>query len=1052
MPVCCQNIFTRLRRLLPTGVAALIFLSGLRAAPAAAPDYLIDVLDRKENLPSSTVTAITQTPDGYLWIGTYNGLARFDGVRFVTFEPGNTPELGHSRVQGLYLDVNGTLWINTYRDGLASYRAGVFRRERPTQTGYDLHTTLACSTSNTVVFVSQFGEVLTRDLTNTNADWSITTPPAGSRPIFQCADREGGLWFLSREGRIVRFLGGEFKDLPADAGLGTNRVFTVTADTHGQIWVGAENNIARWNGKFFETVAPTNGEAVLMPLLLFPTRAGALWVLDGDRMRKLQGRQWIAEAPEWRGLLGWAGGRGMGVHEDAEGGMWFNHYGNGVFHITSEGEFQRLTTRDGLPGDRVGAWFQSRDGALWLGVDRGGLARLRERKFQIIGAAEGLTARAALSVCEDRDGALWIGTGGGGLCRWSGGKISNFPVGNNVSANFVFSVFPQPDGDIWLSAGEGENLFRFRGRQVEHAPWDPRGVKAILADRSGRIWLGTKSGLAWWSEQGRRIFGVNDGLSSQDGLASSPIRALTEAPDGTIWCGSDDGTLYRCETERLQAFRPQDGHGQEPILSLLADADGTIWAGTFRGGLLRFRKGEFKRFSVEQGLPVSVIVQILEDQQGRLWLGTHQGIYCVAKAELNACADGKTRKVNCASYGGLSALECSDGYQPSCWRGRDGRLWFATVRGAVAVNPDELKGNSLPPPVVVEEFRVDGEAVKLGANPLVVPPGHSQFEFQFTALSFGAPDKTRFRYRMDGVDEDWVEAGTGRSARYGHLPANDYRFRVIACNDEGVWNQTGATVGFTVRPFFYETWWFRALAGAGVVFGVAFTVRKLATRKYRRKLARLQQQHAIERDRARIAKDIHDDIGAGLTQITLLGELARREPEQAAAHLDRISGSARRLTLAMDEIVWAVDPQHDTFNGLMDYISAYAEDFLRVAGIPCRMDFPNELPDLRVEAEVRYNLFLALKETLNNIVKHAHATEVWLRLQLEPGSFSLIIEDNGCGLSPLRADTPAAAPGDRLTSGSGLANLEKRLASIGGRCLVTSRAGEGTRVEMILKR
>ena len=1051
-PVCCQTLFFRLCRLWPAGVAVLFFVSGLRAAPAAAPEYLIEVLNRKENLPSSTVTAIMQTPDGYLWVGTYNGLARFDGVRFVTFEPGNTPELGHSRVQGLYLDVNGTLWINTYRGGLTSYRGGVFRVEQPRQAGFDLHTTLVSSSSNTVRFVTQFGEVLTGKATATTNVWSLAAPPSGVRPIFQCADQAGTLWFLNREGRIVRFLGGEFQELPADAGLGTNRVFTVTADTRGQVWAGAENNLARWNGTVFQSVSPTNGEASLTPTLLFPTRDGALWVLDGDRMRKLRGREWIAEAPQWRGLLGWAAGRAMGVHEDADGGMWFNHYGNGVFHITPDGAFQRLTTRDGLPGDRVGAWFQSRDGGLWFGVDRGGLAHLRERRFQLISTSEGLTARAVLSVCEDRDGALWIGTGGGGLCRWSDGKITSFPVGGNVSANFVFSVFPRPAGELWLSAGEGENLFRLRGPQVEHAPWDPRGVKAILADRTGRIWLGTKSGLAWWSEQGRRVFGVNDGLTAQDGQAPSPIRALTEAPDGTIWCGSDDGTLYRCETTRLHAFHPKDGHGQEPIWSLLADAEGTLWAGTFRGGLLRFKNGEFKRFSLEQGLPVSVIVQIQEDRQGRLWLGTPQGIYCVAKSALNDCADGKIRKVNCANYGGLSGLECSDGYQPSSWRGRDGRLWFATVRGVVSVNPEELKGDSLPPPVLVEEFQVDGDAVKLGAKQVFVPPGHSQFEFQFTALSFGAPDKTRFRYRMDGVDSDWVEAGSARSARYGHLPANAYRFHVTACSDEGVWNPTGATIGFTVRPFYYETWWFRTLAVAGIVFGVAFTVRKVATAKYRRKLVRLQQQHAIERDRARIAKDIHDDIGAGLTQITLLGELARREPEQAAAHLDRISGSARRLTLAMDEIVWAVDPQHDTFYGLMDYISAYAEDFLRVAGIRCRMDLPNELPEMRVQAEVRYNLFLALKETLNNIVKHAQATEVWLRLQLEPDAFSLIIEDNGRGLPSTRTDGAAPAPGERLTSGSGLANLEKRLAAVGGRCVITSRAGQGTRVEMILGR
>jgi len=1059
----------RFHRLIFAGL--LICVSAIQELPAASADYLIDVWDTRDNLPSSTVTSIAQTPDGYLWIGTYSGLARFDGVRFVTFEPGNTPALGHSRVQNLFLDVNGTLWISTYRGGLTSYRDGVFQSEVPGQAGFDLRTSLAWSSSNKVICVSQFGEVWTRALAGTNSGWKMIPPPGGMRPIFQCADRHGNLWFLDRDGRIVRFMAGQFQDFPAERGFGTNRVYTMTADASGTVWAGVENQIARWNGSQFETMTPTNGEATVLPRLLFPSSSGATWVLDGDRLRKMAGREWIAEATEWRGLLGWAAGRAMGAHEDSEGGMWFNHYGNGLFHVLPSGKFERLTTREGLRGDRVGAWFQGRDGGVWIGVDRGGLARLRERKFQIIGAAEGAAPRAALSVCEDHEGALWIGTSGGGLRRWKDGSISNFSVGNNVSANFVFSVFPRAGGGIWLSRGEAENLVRFNGRQVERAPWDPHGVKVILEDRTGRVWLGTKSGLAWWSAGGRRVFGVNDGLATQDGMAPSPIRAIAEAPDGTIWCGSDDGTLYRCESEWLEAFRPNDGHGEEPIWSLLADDEGAVWAGTFRGGLLRFKDGEFKRFTTKQGLPVEVIVQILEDKHGRLWLGTHQGIFCISKAALNACADGLTKTVNCVSYGGLPTLECSDGYQPTCWRGRNGMLWFATINGVVSVNPDELTGHSPPPPVVIEEFRVDGESVENGGwkmengkpggaqafHPLSsilhpqpslrIPPGHRQFEFQFTALGFGAPDKTRFRYRMAGWDADWVEAGTRRVAQYGNLPARSYRFHVIACNSEGIWNETGTSVAFTIQPFFYETWWFLTLAGVSIVGGVAFAVRRAGTRKYRRKLAQLEQQHAIERDRARIAKDIHDDIGAGLTQITLLGELARREPEQAAAHLERISGSARRLTRAMDEIVWAVDPQHDTFTGLMDYISAYAEDFLRVAGIRCRMDLPNALPEIPVDAELRYNLFLALKEVLNNVVKHSRATEVWLRLRLEPKSFTLVVEDNGCGL-PAAGGNGMAVAGERISSGSGLGNLEQRLASIGGRCVIASKPGEGTRVEL----
>jgi signal transduction histidine kinase len=522
-----------------------------------------------------------------------------------------------------------------------------------------------------------------------------------------------------------------------------------------------------------------------------------------------------------------------------------------------------------------------------------------------------------------------------------------------------------------------------------------------------------------------------------------------------VWAGADDGTLYRCETNHLQAFRPRDALAEQPIYSLVADDSGSIWAGTFRGGLLRFSSGKFTRFTAKEGLPVDVISQILDDKHGRLWLGTHQGIYCVAKTALNAVADGRTNTLDYVTYGrhdGLPALECSDGYQPACWRGADGRLWFTTVRGVVWVDPAELTAHSLPPPVIIEELRVDGELVPLTGKRIVVPPGRKQFDFRFTTLNFDAGDRARFRYRIDNLDADWVDADTRRTAHYGHLPPNTYlevyQFRVIACNNEGVWNETGAAVTFTVEPFFYQTMWFLVLAGAGILGGVAFAVRRIATAKYRRQLARLEQQRAIEGDRARIAKDIHDDIGAGLTQITLLTELARREPEQVSAHLERISGSARQLTRAMDEIVWAVDPQHDTFTGLLDYISAFAEDFLHTAGIRCRMDVPLALPAMRVDAELRYNLFLALKEALNNVVKHAKATEVRLRLRIEPGAFTLIVEDNGQGLAAADGNGAATVGGDRISSGSGLVNLEKRLAAIGGRCEIHSAAGRGTRVEM----
>ncbi|HLP77453.1 MAG TPA: two-component regulator propeller domain-containing protein [Candidatus Paceibacterota bacterium] len=1026
---------------------SLLFLLGFVwvQRSMAAPDYLVDVKDTEDDLPSSTVTSITQTPEGYLWIGTYNGLSRFDGERFVTYHPVNTPELSQARIQGLYVDAEGTLWINTFRGGLTSYRDGVFKCEWKEDAHYfDLHTTMVWSSPTTVIFVTQFGEVLCRSKAGDRIVWKLYPPPEGSRPLFQCASGDGKIWMLGRDdGKLLCFADGGFKEFANDV-LAGHRISAAGTDAQGRLWIGADKLLGCWDGKAMSVMTPTNGEPMLNPTTIIPMRNGSIWILDGDRFRKAIGREWVAEARDWRGRLRSASGRNTGVHEDSVGGLWLNHYGNGVFHTTPDGTYERFTTIEGLPGDRVGAWFQSRDGSIWLGVDRGGLVRLRERRFHVIGQAEGLPARAALSVCEDRQGAVWIGTGGGGLCRWSDGKLTQFRVGNNVSANFVFSVFPRHDGGVWLSAAEGEDFYFCGGDQVQRAQWEVHGIKSILTDRAGRVWVGTKNGLAWWSVTDRRVFGTNDGVSL------SSVRALAEAPDGGIWAGSDDGVLYRCEPDRVKSFKPDDALRDQSIWSLLADKEGTIWAGTFRGGLLRFKDGKFSRFTVKQGLPVDVISQILEDEQGRIWLGTHQGICAVSKAELNEFADGKISRVDWVTYGrldGLPTLECSDGYQPACWRGGDGKLWFTTVRGLVSVNPRELTTNSIPAPVLIEEVWVDGESMPITGGKMKIPPGRKRYEFRYTALSFEA---TRFRYRIVNYDTDWNEAGSRRAVQYSKLPAGNYRFEVIACDDKGVWNPAGASLSFIVQPYFYESRWFILLTALVILGSVAAVVRTVAARKYRARLAKLEQQHAIERDRARIAKDIHDDIGAGLTQITLLSELARREKEQAGTHLDRISNSARELTRAMDEIVWAVDPQHDTFNGLMDYISAFAEDFLRVAGVRCRMDLPTALPEMRVDAELRYNLFLALKETLNNIVKHAGATEVWLRLKLNAGSFTLIVEDNGRGLNG-RAGGAAGLGNDRLSSGSGLGNLEKRLRSVGGTCRIESVAGQGTRVEMTVK-
>jgi signal transduction histidine kinase len=399
----------------------------------------------------------------------------------------------------------------------------------------------------------------------------------------------------------------------------------------------------------------------------------------------------------------------------------------------------------------------------------------------------------------------------------------------------------------------------------------------------------------------------------------------------------------------------------------------------------------------------------------------------------------------------MPTIECAEGLQPAGCKTADGRLWFPTSKGLVAVNPLDVETNPLPPPVEMEAMQVDDRPMTKGngAELIQVPPGRHRFEFQYTGLSFVDPEKVQFKCRLNGFDADWVNAGTKRTVNYNYIPPGDYSFQVIACNNDGVWNKTGASIAFSVLPYFWQTLWFRILAWILMIATSGGLVWFETRRRMRQKLERLEWQRAVEHERARIAHDIHDDLGAQLTRISMLSESARGEldnPERAVAGLNQIYDTARNLTRAMDEIVWAVNPRHDTLESLASYLEKFAQDLLVAAGIRCRLDMPMEFPAWRLTADVRHNLFLAFKEAIHNVVKHSAASETYIRLIARTTSFQLTIEDNGRGFVPgtRRNNPPNDSP--RLSSGNGLENMTRRLAEIHGSCDIQSAPGQGTQV------
>lgn len=1024
----------------------LAVLSGWCPGGATAGPYLIDVWDSEKGLPDNYVTSVVQTPDGYLWFGTYNGLSRFDGVRFVTFSRGDTPQLGHSRIVKLFVDAQGMLWINTYDGSLTSYRHGVFKREWNGARRGASEVWLVAANAREITFSFRSGLLITRPAApGASGDWHTLTPPVELHGVSYAEDASGAFWGVDVEGKLWRILHDQYVAVPpAEAGLRGREVHWLTADPAGRVWVGTEKEMAVWDGRQFQDKTPPD-EPELNVAFLYFNKAGGLLVGANERLRRWADRKWVAEFKAWPDLM--QEQRLLPtLYEDRQGGLWRISRGLGLYHIRPDGGSEQITMTEGLPGEHTTGWLQDQEGNFWVSLANAGIARLRPNHFEVLGGTGGLAASPAMSVCEDHAGALWVGTYGDGLYRWQKGVLTHFPIPAQTPGDFVFSVFPDARDQLWLSAGL-EDAAVFGQGQLRPPPVAVHAIKCLLVDRQGRVWMGRKDGVDCWAEGRLSEWG------SQNSPMAKPVRVVVEDREGEIWMGADDANIYHFSEGAPRAIPLPESTSHQAVWSLLADADGSLWVGTVDAGLLHYEAGRFTRFTAKDGLPDDLICQILDDQRGNLWLGTHHGIVRVRKAALRAFAAGQASELVCSIYGrsdGLSAQQCTDMYQPAAWRGHDGRLWFATAKGVVGVQPEEMPFNARPPPVVIEEFQVDGKNQPLPDGPadsragLKLSAGSQNFKFQYTALSLTDAAKIRFRYQLEGFDANWINADGRRWVQYNYLKPGRYHFRVAACNNDGVWNETGATLALQILPYFWETWWFITLLGVTLAAGVAGVARQISHRGLRRELERLERQRNLEQERTRIARDLHDHVGSGLTHINLLGELLRCDPAgQQAERVGQITGAACELMRTMDEIVWAVNPKNDTLDSLVNYLCDFAGEYLRPAGIRLRLDLPATLPAWPLSSEVRHNLFLAVKEILNNIIKHSQAAEVVFSLKLEAGLATLILTDNGRGFMQVAAGATSA-------NGNGLDNLRNRAAAIGGHCRIQSEPGRGVRIELTI--
>ncbi len=774
-------------------IAACIALASLWPAEALALDpakaltqFTHSAWQMEDGLPQNSIRAIAQTTDGYMWLATQAGIVRFDGVRFTVFNTANTPALANSNVMTLLAGRDGSLWIGTYGAGLTRLKDGTF-------TSYTTRDGLA----HDVVFAL-------------------------------CEDGDGNLWIGTHGGGLSRWRDGRFTTLSTKNGLSHNFVRAIHEDRQGDLWIGTDGGgLNRLSAGEFTVFGKPQGLRSDIILSIREDRQGSLWVgtFDGGLSRRRDGRFTTYAVKD-----GLPSNAVYAISEDRDGSLWVGTHGGGLSRWDGA-KFTSLTTEYGLADGGVRAIYEDREGSLWIGTAGSGLHRIKDGKFTSFTTGEGLSSNMVYPIYEDRAGDVWIGTEDRGLNRLREGRVSVYTTRQGLASDHVWSIEGGRDGSLWLGTGGG--LSRLNdGRFTNFTTQDGLSnnmVWALHEGRDGSLWIGTFGGGLNRLKDGRF-----DVYTSGDGLPDTSVRAIQEDAAGTLWIGTNSGGVATLSQGRFTTISTKDGLSSNVVRSLYADQQGSVWIGTLGGGLNRLKNGRITVYMTRHGLFDDVIWLILEDGQGNLWMSSSRGIFRVSKQDLNDFADGRIRSIASVAYGKADGVKSSQGVggsQSVGWKGRDGRLWFSTFQGVSVVDPQRLNTNAVPPPVIIEQILVDGQALAADAR---VPAGREKFEFHYTGLSLLAPEKVRFKYRLEGLDRDWIDADTRRVAYYTNIPPGDYRFRVLASNNDGVWNETGAARAFYMEPYFRQTYFFYALcAGAALMLGgyvYKVRVRKLTSR------------------------------------------------------------------------------------------------------------------------------------------------------------------------------------------------------------------------------
>jgi signal transduction histidine kinase/ligand-binding sensor domain-containing protein len=964
----------------------------------------------ENGLPQNTVQALLQTRDGFVWLGTEVGLVRFDGNGFQTFDRNSTPALPGNDVRCLLETRDGALWIGT-SEGLARWKDGVV-------TAFTTHNGL---------------------------------PGNGIRTLVETAD--GVLWVWTDLG-LARLNGEKFVATDVVDGLPAGEITAVTTDGAGGLWTTTTEGTAEYlNGRLtkfgsvYQAEFPKDGVEFVQ---ILPVNMGHIVISKRppDELAVASKSTLVliglGVLERWSAGHELPGSRIQVLFKDRRGSLWIGT--NAGLVRWAGGKLERLPVTDPLATASVLALMEDREGNIWVGTETGGLHILRDQRIRTVGAREGLSSDATTTVVEDNAGTLWVGTNGAGLnalkpgaAGINAGPVKTYSVGNGLLSDVILSLAAAPNGDLWVGTPDG--LSRIRGGKIDSftsADGLPDDfIRSLLVDTDGSLWIGTRRGLTHWAYRTSGPGGAHmETFSHANGLGSDLVGALARDSAGNLWVATFAG-LSRLHGGAIANYTTANGLSSNVVTALLSRGDGTLLIGTQDHG---WNVWDGQRFSPEKhdGLDQTSIHAILDDGVGHLWFATGNGIArCDCAGAGNAMQGaGCSHWIEFGAADGLRSRETATNSHPSAWRSGDGRLWFATSKGIVEVDPAHFPVNNVPPPVALERFEVDDlpQALHAADSGLRIPAGHVHFQFDYAGLSFTAPQKVRYRYMLEGFDRDWTDAGVRRSAYYTNIPPGRYTFRVQAANNDGLWNTAGAALTFELRPHYYQTAWFFVLlllAAAGMIVLLLRLRLRRAEGEFR----------AVLGERNRIAREIHDTLAQGYVgismQLEVLAELLRlKKPEEASKHLDLTRDYVREGLADARQSIWALRSQDSGETTLPVRLRRMtkAEDG---HGLEARFSIFGAYRPMPPGTEREF--LRVAQEAIHNVKKHAGAKQLFVQLEYGRDGVALEVRDDGSGFAAQQGPQPGQF---------GLTGMRERAAAIGGTLEVASEPGAGTTVRL----